>query len=177
MSRQLGCRSSWRSIAKQPFRLPGATLKVQLTPPAFSVFAALRGFGQQLVRAGLQLLLVMALAFGLSACGGTPSGLSGSYVDDTVSVATSLLNTIAPEDGKASSEQQQQARELINDYIALYRPNGRVNGLASFTTMQTALNSLAGHYANYNNRPLPDDLRARLEKELHKAELSVVRGS
>ena len=98
-------------------------------------------------------------------------------MDDTVSVATSLLNTIAPEDGKASSEQQQQARELINDYIALYRPNGRVNGLASFTTMQTALNSLAGHYANYNNRPLPDDLRARLEKELHKAELSVVRGS
>ena len=141
------------------------------------MFAALRGFGQQLVRAGLRLLLVMALAFGLSACGGTPSGLSGSYVDDTVSVATSLLNTIAPEDGKASSEQQQQARELINDYIALYRPNGRVNGLASFTTMQTALNSLAGHYANYNNRPLPDDLRARLEKELHKAELSVVRGS
>lgn len=141
------------------------------------MFAALRGFGQQLVRAGLQLLLVVALAFGLSACGGTPSGLSGSYVDDTVSVATSLLNTIAPEDGKASSEQQQQARELINDYIALYRPNGRVNGLASFTTMQTALNSLAGHYANYNNRPLPDDLRARLEKELHKAELSVVRGS
>ena len=128
------------------------------------MFAALRGFGQQLVRAGLQLLLVVALAFGLSACGGTPSGLSGSYVDDTVSVATSLLNTIAPEDGKASSEQQQQARELINDYIALYRPNGRVNGLASFTTMQTALNSLAGHYANYNNRPLPDDLRARLEK-------------
>ena len=141
------------------------------------MFAALRGFGQQLVRAGLQLLLVVALAFGLSACGGTPSGLSGSYVDDTVSVATSLLNTIAPEDGKASSEQQQQARELINDYIALYRPNGRVNGLASFTTMQTGLNSLAGHYANYNNRPLPDDLRARLEKELHKAELSVVRGS
>ncbi len=141
------------------------------------MFAALRGFGQQLVRAGLQLLLLVALAFGLSACGGTPSGLSGSYVDDTVSVATSLLNTIAPEDGKASSEQQQQARELINDYIALYRPNGRVNGLASFTTMQTALNSLAGHYANYNNRPLPDDLRARLEKELHKAELSVVRGS
>ena len=67
MSRQLGCRSSWRSIAKQPFRLPGATLKVQLTPPAFSVFAALRGFGQRLVRAGLQLLLVVALAALLAA--------------------------------------------------------------------------------------------------------------
>ena len=66
---------------------------------------------------------------------------------------------------------------MINDYIALYRPNSRVNGLASFTTMQTALNSLAGHYASYNNRPLSDDLRARLEKELHKAEISVARGS
>jgi len=141
------------------------------------VFAALRGFGQQLVRSGLQLLLVVALVFGLSACGGTPSGLSGSYVDDTVSVAKSLLSTIAPEDGQASSEQQQQARSLINEYISLYRPNSRVNGLASFTTMQTALNSLAAHYTNSNNRPLPDDLRARLEKELHKAELTVVRGS
>ena len=108
---------------------------------------------------------------------GTPSGLSGSYVDDTVSVAKSLLSTIAPEDGQASSEQQQQARSLINEYISLYRPNSRVNGLASFTTMQTALNSLAAHYANSNNRPLSDDLRARLEKELHKAELTVVRGS
>ena len=107
------------------------------------------------MRAGLQLLLVVSLVFGLSACGGTPSGLTGSYVDDTMSVAKSLLSTIAPEDGQASSEQQQQARDLINDYIALYRPNSRVNGLASFTTMQTALNSLAGHYASYNNRPCP----------------------
>ena len=81
------------------------------------MFAALRGFGQQLVRSGLQLLLVVALVFGLSACGGTPSGLSGSYVDDTVSVAKSLLSTIAPEDGQASSEQQQQARSLILSLI------------------------------------------------------------
>ena len=43
--------------------------------------------------------------------------------------------------------------------------------------MQTALNSLAGHYANYANRPLPDSLRERLEKELHRAETSVVRGA
>jgi photosystem II Psb27 protein len=43
--------------------------------------------------------------------------------------------------------------------------------------MQTALNSLAGHYANYANRPLPDALRDRLEKELRRAETGVVRGS
>ena len=40
--------------------------------------------------------------------------------------------------------------------MSRYRPQPRVNGLNSFTTMQTALNSLAGHYASYANRPLPE---------------------
>jgi photosystem II Psb27 protein len=43
--------------------------------------------------------------------------------------------------------------------------------------MQTALNSLAGHYANYANRPLPEALHDRLAKELNKAEKAVVRGT
>ena len=68
------------------------------------------------------------------------------------------------------------ARALISDYMALYRPKAKVNGLPSFTTMQTAVNSLAGHYTNYANRPLPEALRTRLEKELKKAESSAVRG-
>ena len=140
--------------------------------------AALRNFCRSVLRRGLALFLGVALMFGLSACSGTPTGLTGSYVDDTVSVADALLATIAPADGASStSEQQQQARALMTDYISLYRPNNSVNGLASFTTMQTALNSLAGHYASYNNRPLPDALKTRLEKELRKAEISVVRGS
>ena len=61
--------------------------------------------------------------------------------------------------------------------MARYRPRGDVNGLASFTTMQTAINSLAGHYTNYPNRPLPDALKERLTKELNKAEISVARGA
>ena len=141
------------------------------------MIAALRMFCHSLLRQGLALLMTASLLLGLTACSGTPNGLSGSYVDDTVAVVNTLLATISPEEGSTSNQQQDQARALINDYIALYRPNNSVNGLASFTTMQTALNSLAGHYASYNNRPIPDTLRARLEKELHKAELSVVRGS
>jgi photosystem II Psb27 protein len=43
--------------------------------------------------------------------------------------------------------------------------------------MQTALNSLAGHYTNYPNRPVPDALRDRVAKELKKAETGVVRGA
>jgi photosystem II Psb27 protein len=105
-------------------------------------------------------------------------GLSGSYVDDTVHVAQSLLTTIAiPQDDPGHQAAETEARALINDYIARYRPRRDVNGLPSFTTMQTALNSLAGYYSAYANRPLPDSLRSRLEKELRKAETSATRGA
>ena len=42
--------------------------------------------------------------------------------------------------------------------------------------MQTALNSLAGHYNNFANRPLPEELQNRITKELAKAEQTVLRG-
>ncbi len=113
----------------------------------------------------------------LGACSSS-SSLSGSYVDDTVAVADDLIATIAlAADDPGRSEAESRARGLINDYMARYRPRAAVNGLASFTTMQTALNSLAGHYANYPNRPVPDALRERVTKELQKAERGVVRGA
>lgn len=131
---------------------------------------------RRLAPAGLALVLGLSLT--LSACGATTTGLSGNYVEDTVSVARSLLSTIElAQDDPARSEAETQARGLINGYMARYRPRRDVNGLASFTTMQTALNSLAGHYASYANRPLPDALRNRLTKELKMAENGAVRGT
>jgi photosystem II Psb27 protein len=128
-----------------------------------------------LLSAGL--CLVLCLSLGLAGCSNA-GGLTGSYVDDTVQVAQTLLNTIAiPQDDPGHQAAETEARALINDYIARYRPRRDVNGLASFTTMQTALNSLAGHYSAYANRPLPDALRSRLEKELRKAETSATRGA
>jgi len=123
------------------------------------------------------LAVCLCLCLMLTACsGGGP--LSGNYVEDTVAVADTLLATIAlPADDPGRSEAETSARALINDYMARYRPQPKVNGLASFTTMQTALNSLAGHYANYPNRPVPDALRDRVSKELKKAETGVVRGA
>jgi photosystem II Psb27 protein len=117
----------------------------------------------------------LCLCLMLTACsGGGP--LTGNYVEDTVAVADTLMATIAlPADDPGRSEAETSARALINDYMARYRP--QPNGLASFTTMQTALNSLAGHYANYPNRPVPDALRDRVSKELKKAETGVVRGA
>jgi photosystem II Psb27 protein len=106
------------------------------------------------------------------------SGLSGNYEQDTVAVADVLIATISlPADDPGRGEAETQARGLINDYMARYRPRRDVNGLSSFTTMQTALNSLAGHYANYPNRPVPQSLADRVTKELKKAESGVVRGA
>ncbi|MEB3201113.1 MAG: photosystem II protein Psb27 [Synechococcaceae cyanobacterium] len=127
----------------------------------------------------VSLLLPLCLCLGLALTACSNAGLlSGNYVDDTVLVARSLESTIAlGAEDPGRSEAETQARALINDYMSRYRPRDSVNGLASFTTMQTALNSLAGHYANYPNRPLPDSLRSRVDKELHQAEAGAVRGS
>ena len=120
----------------------------------------------------------LCLSLLLTACSGSGGPLTGNYVEDTVTTADSLLATIAlPADDPGRAEAETQARALINDYMSRYRPQRQVNGLASFTTMQTALNSLAGHYANYPNRPVPDALRDRLSKELKKAETGVTRGA
>jgi len=123
------------------------------------------------------LAVCLCLCLMLTACsGGGP--LSGNYVEDTVAVADTLLATIAlPAEDPGRSEAETSARALINDYMARYRPQPKVNGLASFTTMQTALNSLAGHYTNYPNRPVPNALRDRVAKELKKAETGVLRGA
>ncbi|MEB3321647.1 MAG: photosystem II protein Psb27 [Synechococcaceae cyanobacterium] len=121
--------------------------------------------------------LGLCLCLGLTACSAAGS-LSGSYPDDTLTVAKSLLATIALEaDDPGRGTAESEARALINEYMARYRPRKDVNGLGSFTTMQTALNSLAGHYASYANRPLPESLRTRIEKELKKAESGVQRGA
>ena len=123
--------------------------------------------------------LVLGLSLLLTACSGdSDARLTGDYVEDTVSVSRTLRDVIdLPQDAENHAEAEAEARSLINDYMSRYRPQPRVNGLSSFTTMQTALNSLAGHYASYANRPLPEALHDRLAKELAKAEKSVIRGS
>jgi photosystem II Psb27 protein len=126
----------------------------------------------------LAIVLVLCLSLALTACSSASGGLTGNYVEDTVAVADSLLATInLGADDPGRNEAESEARSLINGYMARYRPRSAVNGLGSFTTMQTALNSLAGHYTNYPNRPVPDALKERLTKELKKAETNVVRGA
>jgi photosystem II Psb27 protein len=128
-------------------------------------------------------LLALLLAVVLSISTAAPafafgSSMTGNYSDDTHAVITGLREAIAfPTEGPEKAAAQAKARGLINDFVARYRRDGKVGGLASYTTMQTALNALAGHYSAYPNRPIPEKLKTRLEREFKQADAALSRGN
>ena len=106
------------------------------------------------------------------------SNMTGDYTKDTVSVVQTLKGVIdTPKDAPNKEEVREEALSVITDYISRYRNRGMVNTTQSFTTMQTALNAMAGHYKNFATRPLPDNLKERLNKELSIAEKMALRES
>lgn len=122
------------------------------------------------------LALVLVVAIGLTACD-SGTGLTGNYSQDTLTVIATLREAIdLPQDASNREEIQATARGQINDYISRYRRKGDAGGLRSFTTMQTALNSLAGYYTSYGSRPIPEKLKKRLKLEFTQAERSIERG-
>jgi photosystem II Psb27 protein len=124
--------------------------------------------------------LVLVAVIGLMGCSSNSSttGLTGDYRQDTFALLQSLRTAIElPEDAPEKAEAQGEAREKINDFASRYRRDSSVATLSSFTTMRTALNSLAGHYSSYPNRPLPKKLKTRLEQEFQQVENALRRGS
>ena len=96
--------------------------------------------------------------------------MSGDYISDTISVAESLQETITlPKEEEGQSEAKDEAVQLITAYISRYRNRSQVNKTLSYTTMQTALNEMTGHYKTFPKRALPDQLKNRLTSELAKA--------
>ncbi len=130
----------------------------------------------------LSQLLSLALAFvvvvGLMGCSASPSGLAGNYRQDTLAVVNGLRTALdLPEGTPEKAAAQSKARQLINDFSARYRRDSSVTRLSSFTTMRTALNSLAGHYSSYPNRPVPAKLKQRLDQEFTQIEAALKRGA
>ena len=106
------------------------------------------------------------------------TSMTGNYTQDTISVIETLQTAVnTPKDSANKDEVRSEALTLITDYISRYRNRGMVNKTQSFTTMQTALNAMAGHYKNFASRPLPDKLKERLTKEFSLAEKMVLRES
>ena len=122
-------------------------------------------------------LCLMLIPFG-EGVDAARSSMSGDYLKDTVSVIQRLQTTIdMPQEAEGHAAAEKEAITLITDYMAIYRNRQGISSLQSFTTMQTALNSLAGHYKNYANRPLSDQLKDRIGKQFTKAEKGVERGN
>lgn len=122
--------------------------------------------------------LILVVVISLMGCSNSPDALTGNYNQDTLTVLSTLRNAIElPEDAANKVEIQAQARKKINDFAARYQRDNSVSNLASFTTMRTALNSLAGHYSSYPNRPLPNKLKERLKQEFQQVETALRRGA
>lgn len=126
----------------------------------------------------LATVLVVVMGIGLVSCASSPTGLTGNYRDDTLAVINTLRTAIElPDDSAEKVSAQDQARKAINDFSAMYRRDGSYTKLSSYTTMRTALNSLAGHYSSYPNRPVPQKLKDRLETEFKRIESALKRGA
>lgn len=121
--------------------------------------------------------LSLVIVIGLVGCGSSPAGLTGNYNQDTAAVLENLKATIElPKDSSDQKEAISLARQQISEYASRYRRDSKTSGLRSFTTMQTALNALAGYYSSYGTRPLPDKLKNRLGEEFKQVEISLKRG-
>ena len=123
------------------------------------------------------LALVLVLVIGCVSCS-SPDSLTGDYRQDTLNVVNTLRNAIEiSQDAPNKEAVQSEARQKINAFSARYQRNNSVSGLNSFTTMRTALNSLAGHYSSYPNRPIPQKLKDRLGLEFQRVEAALKRGN
>jgi photosystem II Psb27 protein len=124
--------------------------------------------------------LILVAVVGLTGCSnaGVSGQMSGDYQQDTLTVIDTLRTAInLPDDSPDKNAAETNARNLINDFFALYRRDNAVEGLSSFATTRTALNALAGHYSSYPNRPVPDKLKKRLEQEFKQVEAALKRGA
>lgn len=122
------------------------------------------------------LVLVMSL-MGLPGMAAADS-LTGTYRDDALTVITVMRQAMnADKDDPNRSALTLDARQKINDFAARYRRRSSVLKLNSYTTIRTALNSLAGHYSSYPNRPVPEKMKKRLEDEFRQVEIALSRGS
>ncbi|MBD2386815.1 photosystem II protein Psb27 [Cylindrospermum sp. FACHB-282] len=123
------------------------------------------------------LALVLVVSIGLIGCSGSPDSLTGDYRQDTLAVISTMRQALdLSGDSPDKAAVQAEARQKINDFSARYQRANSISVLSSFTTMRTALNSLAGHYSSYPNRPVPEKLKNRLEKELNQVEAALKRG-
>jgi photosystem II Psb27 protein len=104
--------------------------------------------------------------------------LHGDYHEDATQVVQSMRTVTRLERGTPGMKEKVDAtRKQMNDFVALYRRNPNVAGAVSFSTLYTAINTLAGHFASYGSTyPVPEKRKKRLEQQLNDVERALSRG-
>ena len=122
------------------------------------------------------LALALVLVVGLTGCSAASTGVSGDYRQDTLALIGTIRTALdTPTNTPDSPAIQAEARTMLNNFFSRYRRDGALAKLNSFTTMRTALNSLAGHYSSYPNRPVPEKLKKRISQEFKQVEMALKR--
>lgn len=124
----------------------------------------------------MAIVLVILIGVTGASSAAMADSLSGDYPVDTLALVELLRQTVdvAP-DAADRIALQDESRKKINEFASRYR-RGSVMKLNSYTTMRTAINSLAGHYTNYPNRPVPEKMKKRLLVEFRQVETALKRG-
>jgi photosystem II Psb27 protein len=126
----------------------------------------------------LAVVLVVLVAVSAVPAVAQADSLTGRYAEDVQLVIDTLTTAIeVTADNPDRAAINAAARLKINDFSARYRRNEKVSRLSSFTTMRTALNSLAAHYSAYPNRLVPDKMKARIFDEFKRSTIALNRGS
>lgn len=124
-------------------------------------------------------LLAAGVALGGSeAAQAARSSMSGDYPADAARLLDDMKS--ACELGRGAPgivEAVSKTRTEMNDFVALYRRNGKVSGSTSFNTLYTAINTLSGHYASYGNQyPVPEKRKKRLSQQFKEIDRALARG-
>ena len=105
------------------------------------------------------------------------AGLTGNYITDTTDTIATLRETInLADDAENRAAFRTSARYKINAYISRYRADREKSGFYSYTTMSTALNTLAAYYNGSAKRAVPAKVRDRLLQEFDRAEAALAQG-
>jgi photosystem II Psb27 protein len=105
------------------------------------------------------------------------AGITGNYVEDSKSLVTSIRTALDVSPDSTDKDQiQAEARYKINAYSSRYRTDAEKNGLYSFTTLRTALNSVASYYNGSTRRSVPKKVRDRVMVELSRVDAALAEG-
>eukprot|EP00871_Galdieria_phlegrea_P004208 jgi/Galph1/4789/GphlegSOOS_G3476.1 len=104
--------------------------------------------------------------------------VTGQYEQDVRNMVQSLrLACVLQRDSPDYDMTVKRIRKQMNDFVSFYRRKPNISGSPSFSTLYTAINTVAGHYTTFGPEfPIPEKRKKRLEQQFQDVERAVSRG-